>query len=205
MIDAVVERQDLVSAFFYFDSASGSQVLKTSDALMRSLIHQVACASPLCWEYIQKESQKQEHQLHGSKGLRDLNDAKLRSLLLGALPKAEKPIVLVIDALDECAEQNDMLDHLGEICKVQMGDLHLLVTTRPETSITSTLGTDWRQLRLGDNKEHHGDIEAYVDGTLARDLNFRGMLSATREKIANTLKGVKQSEGMWVPYCEVFT
>lgn len=77
---------------------------------------------------------------------------------------------IVIDALDECGDREELLDSLTTIAQWELPNLHLILTSRPERDIERTLMTivdSQYAIRL-QNKEVDSDIRALVRHRLAQ-------------------------------------
>ncbi|KAL1966043.1 hypothetical protein VTN77DRAFT_4983 [Rasamsonia byssochlamydoides] len=71
-------------------------------------------------------------------GSREPSTEALLSTLLGMIPDYPE-VYLVLDALDESVERQDLLDVLEQLASPQAKNFHILVTSRAEHDIESTL------------------------------------------------------------------
>jgi len=91
---------------------------------------------------------------------------------LRELVQDHQDVFLVIDALDECNERDELLSALSVIAEWNLG-MHILVTSRREADIGETLS------RIGPNNVSiqsalvNNDIRAYVQERLNNDPKLR--------------------------------
>ena len=105
-------------------------------------------------------------------------------------------VCIVIDALDECQDREELLEWITEIVSQKAGRVRLAVTGRPEREIEDAL------LDLGaccvdvamESSNH--DIAAFLDRELATDRKFKKWDVAVRDEIQSVL--IKGAEGMYV-------
>lgn len=103
-------------------------------------------------------------------------------------------VYVVIDALDECSEQNDMLQMLRDIQQWRVENLHILVTSRqlPEIeNYLSDLATDGLSLHGTDLDR---DISLYIRERLKEDQTLARWPSEIQEQIWITLS--QEARGM---------
>ncbi|KFA72818.1 hypothetical protein S40288_09511, partial [Stachybotrys chartarum IBT 40288] len=192
-----LEQSDQVLLYFYFDFRDESK--QSLDKMIRSLISQCSCKYPETREILDSL-------------LKSCNDGKsqpsfnsLCKTLAQMMDKFEA-VTIVIDALDECHKRNNHKseDLLGWIQDVQNSSIctHLLVTSRPEQDIHSTI-TEWasnEEIIPLQTARVEGDIREYVK---ARVREGKG-LSRWKERpdvqaeIESTL--IQKADGMfrWV-------
>lgn len=182
-------------AFFYFRVTSNPDKQNNLRALMCSLIFQIARTSPKCWKYMSAE-------YAGPRGQLPRTTEQLFAMLEYML-KIVGSTFIIIDALDECYSsdprslhtQKDMLEFLTYIQKLNLPTLHLLVTSRPESSILHSLKTFHpTELRLSETKEHRDDIATYVQAHLPTSEPWDDTM---REKATVALNDMQKSQGMY--------
>jgi hypothetical protein len=128
--------QDRLGASFFFSRGGGD--LAKADKFFTTLAVQLAKVSPDLKRYICDTIAR-----HGDIGQQSLRDQwkqlifrPISMLKHGQLPFS--PLILVIDALDECEHQNDIrviLGLLAETKDLNAVQLRVFVTSRPETPI----------------------------------------------------------------------
>ena len=105
---------------------------------------------------------------------------------------------IILDALDECAEREKLLNWIQTSIlenDVNIG-LHLIVTSRPEQQIEDKLRS-YPHLDLVEESENY-DLVAYLDYQLQNDSDLQKWNADTREQIKLTL--MEQADGMYVYY-----
>jgi hypothetical protein len=89
----------------------------------------------------------------------------------------QRPIYLIIDALDECSNvsgipshRNRVLQLLKELVDLCLPDLHICVTSRPEVDIREVLEPlSSRRVSLHDQSGQKKDIRDYVRSVVYSD------------------------------------
>ena len=102
---------------------------------------------------------------------------------------------IILDALDECAEREKLLNWIQTFNPENLG-LHLIVTSRPEQEIEDKLKS-YHYLDLVEEFENH-DLVVYLDYQLKNDSDLQKWNFDTQEEIKLTL--MKQADGMYVYY-----
>ena len=130
---------------------------------------------------------------HQEPTLDDLQNTLLR--ILGGFSST----FIVLDALDECADREKLLDLIQTVSLVNLEkDInlgsHLIVTSRPEQEIEDKFKS-YHYIDLVEESENH-DLVAYLDYQLQNDTDLRKWNSDTQEQIKLTL--IKQADGMYV-------
>lgn len=80
-------------------------------------------------------------------------------------------VYIVLDALDECSNRQDLLEYLGRLLSWNAEHLRILVSSRPERAIEEGI----RHLVTGDNRirvqgdQVNDDIRIYIRGRLDQD------------------------------------
>ncbi|KAJ7495307.1 hypothetical protein FB451DRAFT_1019697, partial [Mycena latifolia] len=119
-------------AFFYFDTNNSGQ--RTVTQLLCSLVTQlsVQADSPdKTLNDLWKSHAKGQH-LPGDSAL--ISDA-----LIPIVTEFSRPVYIVLDALDECSERDELLESLTKILDMVSSNVHLLLTSRPEVPHCSHL------------------------------------------------------------------
>jgi hypothetical protein len=103
---------------------------------------------------------------------------------------------IIVDALDECAEREKLLNWIQTFIlekDINLG-LHLIVTSRPEQEIEDKFES-YHHLNLVEESENH-DLIAYLDYQLENDSDLQKWNSDTQDQIKLTL--MEQADGMYV-------
>ena len=102
---------------------------------------------------------------------------------------------IIIDSIDECTERGKVLNWIQKIVSQEMGNLRVVVTSRPEPEIDDVL----RPLDSGYvdvvREAANVDIERYIDQELATDPKLNRWDKTAQENIKTAL--MKGAEGMY--------
>ena len=117
------------------------------------------------------------------------------------LMKALKSIVgnfhhvyFVIDALDECTDQDELLTVLTGIADWKLHNSHVLATSRRERYIEERLAQIVTSHTNFDSDLVDEDIRCYLRTTLENDLRFKIWTRAEQQEIQGTV--MERSNGM---------
>jgi hypothetical protein len=169
-------------AYFYFDFNDPQK--RSVEGMLRSIIVQ------LCVRTTPVEVHDLYRQCdHGkSKPGRE----NLIKTLLSVLANSHQTY-LIMDALDECSEREELLDMINRIVHMSSGT-NLLVTSRKERDIEEGL-TDTIELRIGlDGPRIDADIRLYVDKSLENDKSLRKWTPSIKQEIKDAL--IRGAHGM---------
>ena len=120
-----------VIAYYYFDF---SDTLKqSSDSLVRSLITQLSSQSSSC-----PEALKSLYSVNLN-GQRQPTTEDLM-VTLKCIVGSFQHVYVIIDALDECRDRQQLLPLIKEIIEWKLGNLHMLATSRQERDIEVCVG-----------------------------------------------------------------
>jgi ankyrin repeat protein len=157
-------RDHVIAAYFF--NARGSMLEKTLLGMLRSLLYQLLKHYPLLFErFIPKFKDKQE--MHGRKW--EWQVGELKNFLLSEMKKSQpKPLLLLVDALDECNEPEvrelvSFLELLSINAVSAKTKLNICLSSRhyPRISMEKKL-----ELVVEGQKEHEHDIFKYVQHNL---------------------------------------
>jgi len=182
-------------AFFYCDFRDDNK--KNLSGLLSSLLVQF-CHSSDCYSAILSDFYL-EHD-HGSRHPSD-------NALLGCLKRMLKlpgqaPVYIIVDAVDECPNSYGMpsprekvLKFVEELVDLQLENLHICISSRPEADITSSLGPlPFNQISLHSESGQMSDIVDYVNFVIKTDPRMKRWRVADKNLVAERL--TKKSEGM---------
>lgn len=132
-----------------------------------------------------------------------LNVKSSKSLFAAALSRFEKAFI-VVDALDECSEEErkSVVVFLAQQLRSETGcHLKILLTSRPENDLRQLLKNN-SSLRI-DSNDTSKDITTFVAGALTEHITngvlLDGNVTATlRKDLIQTIS--EQADGMYVPY-----
>ncbi|KAH8834357.1 hypothetical protein DL96DRAFT_1551149 [Flagelloscypha sp. PMI_526] len=159
MVQLLLRRDDFYVAYYYFEFTNPTTL--SEEALYRSLVSQLAQASPAMMCELHQKHNHGSHQPHL---------ATLQATLTDLVSCSPKPVFIVIDALDELpqAQRKYLLQSLCAFCS-SMGAYrtHVMVTSREDRDIRDALNgkVDFQLGVQGDLVRQ--DIAAYVDQQLA--------------------------------------
>ena len=157
-------------AYFYFDFRDINK--QHWRDLVPSLLNQLSTQSSLFCDIL-----SQLYIGHGNGAQQPNDDALKRCLIEMLTARDHRPIYLIMDALDECPETSEVMEHRGQILQLlkELVDLHLpnvhiCVTSRPEFDIRDFLESlTSRQVSLHDQSGQKQDIAYYVRSVVYSD------------------------------------
>ncbi|PGG95177.1 hypothetical protein AJ80_10005, partial [Polytolypa hystricis UAMH7299] len=94
---------------------------------------------------------------------------------------------IILDALDECEEWEDLLENIEEIFRWNIANLHLLVTSRREKMIEDVFEDFVKTQVCLQNKLVDGDIRLHIHQQLLIDRKLRRWPSETKKEIEEAL------------------
>ncbi|KAJ7182423.1 hypothetical protein C8R43DRAFT_5507 [Mycena crocata] len=161
VVDTLRDRAERF-AFFYFD-----QHQSTVAQFLCSIVSQLSTQTPspdktltaLWASYIRSQHIPS-------------NTVLLSEALIPILTEINEPVYIVLDALDECLEQEMLLHTITTIVDEKLTNVHLLVTSRPEVPRGTGLAHLATSVSLEGRMDE--DIEAYVNDTLFNKLAWLG-------------------------------
>jgi hypothetical protein len=176
-------------AYFFFDGRDGQKESQTVASLIRSLIRQFSAT----YGGVPNVLTKLFHSCHDG-GSQPSVDSLQATLLL--ILEAFDDVYIVLDALDECAERNDVLKWVKQTTSWRKSKLHLLATSRLEEDIAD-------HLRLLDPNHIHikqdlvcRDVKRYVDYILDGHVAFDRWNNEIKANIKSKL--LDSAGGMFV-------
>ena len=181
--------------YFYFDFRDDDK--KYRHNLLRSLLIQLAVHSIPCRNIL-----SQVYSGHG-KGTHQPSDEIMINCLTDVLSSTtQQPVYIIVDALDECpntsgvrSPREHVLSLLEDLVHLRLPNLHICVTSRPETDIHSRLESLGPSLvSLNDQAGHKEDIANYISsevGIIANDKRWR---EDDKELVIKTLS--EKADGM---------
>jgi hypothetical protein len=170
--------------FFYFDTNNSEQ--QTVTQLLCSLVTQLSIRSH------PPDSKLDALWTSHADGQKLLTNAELISDALLPLLKefGQKPLFIVLDALDECSDRLGLLCLIRRMLDEKLPNVHLLVTSRPEVQAGCP---ELVELAVSVSLEGFvdGDIELYLTEVLS---NEPGWIYEKRDEIKRGL--LERSKGM---------
>lgn len=197
LISAIIEKlkEDGSRIVLYFFCKTGDDSTQRAGSILRNLVSQLyertKVDSPellvACTKVIAKARTTKKTEIEYSKSVKNLR------LILEELAEVfDRPIFIIIDALDECndRQQETLLINLRELVEARVG-IKILLASRPETDIHLDLEGIPR-IEVGKNNNNSEDIKAY----LVEQLKKLSSLTAKDRKIACKAI-VERSAGMF--------
>jgi len=157
-------------AYFYFNFRNINKQRWRN--LVPSLLTQLSDQSSPCCDILSRL-----HSSHGNCSQQPNDDALKRCLIEMLTVRDRHPIYLIMDALDECPDtsevpspRNRILQLLKELANLQIPNLRICVTSRPEFDIRDSLGPLTScQVSLHDQSGQKQDITDYVRSVVYSD------------------------------------
>ena len=184
-------------AYFYFDFRDINK--QHWRDLIPSLLTQLSAQSSPCCDIL-----SHLRSTHGD-GAQQLNDDALKRCLIEMLTVRDRhPIYLLMDALDECPDtsevpspRNRILQLLDELTGLQIPNLRICVTSRPEFDIRDSLEPlTSHRVSLHDQSGQKQDIADYVRSVVYSDSEpiMRRWREDDKEFVIKTLS--ERADGM---------
>jgi hypothetical protein len=182
-------------AYYYFDFRD----VKKQDCygLLSSLISQLSAESDSCYNIL---SRLYSDNMNG-RLKPDIDSLKecMKDMLL--LP-GQGPIYIIVDALDECpnlsgtpSAREEVLELIGELVDLELPNLHICVTSRPEMDIQVILDPlTSLKISLHDEIGQKEDIVKYIKAVVYSDRSMRRWNEDDKQLVVVTLSG--KADGM---------
>ncbi|KAF8196084.1 ectomycorrhiza-induced ankyrin-domain/NACHT-domain-containing protein [Pholiota molesta] len=176
-------------AYFFFDGRDAQNDLQLHNKLLRSLILQLflQCDGNIPAALVQLYGHG-----HQQPSISSLEDTLCR--IIDGLHS----VYIIIDSLDECTEREKTLRWINQMTSRRMGNLRLVVVSRPERDIEDALQSlDPECIDLAKEYSNH-DIAIYLEQELSALSAVKKWDEGTRTIIKSTL--TERTEGMfrWV-------
>ena len=183
-------------AYFYFDFRDEEKKQDIRNFITSLLVQLSAYSSPCCkiMSRIYSTCRKGTQQ--------PSNDALMNCLRDMLSVAAQRPTYLIIDALDECPDSSgiptpreDVLNLLEDLVHLDLPNLRICVTSRPEIDIKNVLGPLARsEVSLHDESGQKKDISNYVRNAVYSDKKMRRWRDDEKELVIEELS--KKVDGM---------
>ncbi|KAJ5721536.1 uncharacterized protein N7483_009470 [Penicillium malachiteum] len=183
-------------AFFYCSRKQGTNEANSPKAVLRSILRQLAWSKTnLSVAPIVKESYRQWQQDQGYGGRELLADDCIK--LLNQLIASNNHTTIIIDALDECSDFDELLSNLEEIMVAGQGRVRFLLSSRMHVPVQDVFPDNVR-IEVGlDNKD---DIELFIKTKIEQNQRRLDQCksSALKHRIIKTLSDRAQGMFRWV-------
>ena len=183
-------------AYFYFDFKDVDKQRLCN--LLPSLLIQLAAWSDPCCDILSRLYSAHDR---GEKQPSDRVMVECLKEML-ALLGAQGPTYVILDALDECPKtstipppREEVLEFVDELVGLQLPNLHICVTSRPESDIQAVLGPlTARPVSLHDETGQQEDIANYVASIVNSDRRTRRWRKEDKDLVIKTL--TEKADGM---------
>ncbi|KAI0248620.1 hypothetical protein BJV78DRAFT_1363407 [Lactifluus subvellereus] len=184
--------------FFYFDFRDENK--RSRDKLLRSLNFQLSDQSDHCWRELSRL-----YFAHND-GRQDPSDASLTKCLKDTLSlPAQRPVYLIVDALDECRNDSigpscrQVLELIQDLVELNLPNLHICVSSRPDRDIQAALEPlTPLHVSLHEHDGQNQDIVDYISAFIDRDANMAGWPEEHKRLIVKNLPEIANGRFRWV-------
>ncbi|KAN0139435.1 hypothetical protein V8E53_002936 [Lactarius tabidus] len=204
-IMTICETGSAIMAYFYFDFKDLRK--QTCHDLLLSLVSQLSTRSSPCCDILLRVYEAHEN------GTRQPSDDTLKECLKQMLRlPGQRPIFIVLDALDECPDscglpppRSEVLQLVKELVDLRLRGLFICATSRPEVDIRAVLQPlAFRSVSLHDESGQKADIADYIRNVVnsAPSSAMRRWRADDKELVIETL--TERADGMfrWV-FCQL--
>jgi hypothetical protein len=182
-------------AFFYHDFREDQK--KNLRGLLSSVLFQLCDQSNFYYNILSNF-----YATHRDGAQNPSNDALVRCLHDILKIPGQAPIFLIVDAFDECSNTSDMpssrekaLAIVEKFIKLQLPNLRICVTSRPEGDIKTVLGPlTFRSVSLHDERGQMEDIENYIKSVIHMDPRNRKWKAEDKQLVVDVL--ARKADGM---------
>jgi hypothetical protein len=181
--------------YFYFDFRDvDKQKLQN---LLPSLLIQLSARSDPCCDILSRLYSSHD------RGVRKPNERAMIDCLKEMLNfDAERPIYIIIDAIDECpitssfpSPREEVLELVEELVGLHLSNVHICATSRPELDIQTVLEPLARNpVSLHDESGQKQDIADFVKSFVHSDRRMRRWRDEDKELVISTLP--EKADGM---------
>lgn len=172
-------------AYFYFDFNDPDK--QRTEKLIRSLLVQLSAECLHLPESLQSAYSRSQN------GQNQPTIEEL-SLLLRQIIKGFRSTYILLDALDECTEREDVLNFIEVLMDWNIDSLHVLSTSRKESDIATTLEPLATCQQCIHSAAVDADIRVYVLERLSSDRELRKWPVDVQKEIEDAL--TKGAQGM---------
>jgi hypothetical protein len=181
--------------FFYHDFRDDQK--KDRRGLLSSLLVQFCHQSDSYCDILSKLYLE-----HANGSQRPSDSTLLRCLIEIVKLPGQAPVYLIVDALDECPNTSSMpsprekvLKLMEELIDLQLANLRICVTSRPETDIKAVLEPlAFHSVSLHDESGQMEDIENYIKSVIKKDPRNRKWKAEDKQLVIDVL--IKNADGM---------
>jgi hypothetical protein len=184
-----------IVAYYYFDFRDAAK--QEVRGLLSSLVAQLSAKSDVCYDIL--SGLYSEHDVGSQLPDDDALTQCLKQML--EFPR-QPPIYLIFDALDECpnspgapSPRELVLDLIEDLVGLQLPNLRVCITSRPEVDIQEALGPlVSHSVSLHDEAGQQQDIMDYIISAVQSDRKMRKWRAGDRKLVIETLS--QRADGM---------
>jgi hypothetical protein len=182
-------------AYFYFDFKDVDK--QRLHNLLPSLLIQLAAWSDPCCDILSRL-----YSANGRGVQRPSDRAMVECLKEMLILNAQGPTYIILDALDECPKtstipppREEVLDFVDQLVSLRLPNLHICVTSRPESDIQAVLEPLTAcPVSLHDERGQQRDIANYVASIVESDRRTRRWRKEDKDLVIKTL--TEKADGM---------
>ena len=182
-------------AHFYFDFRDVDK--QRLHNLLPSLLIQLAAWSDSCCDKLSLL-----YSAHGHGSQRPNNRAMVECLKEMLILDVRRPTYIIMDALDECpnlstipSPREEVLEFVDELVGLRLSNLHICVTSRPESDIQAFLEPlTSRAVSLHDERGQQEDIANFVSSFVRSDRRMQRWREEDMDLVIKTLS--EKADGM---------
>lgn len=165
-------------AYFYFDFSDLNK--QKVDDLLRSLVAQLSLQCSKTSDALQNLYSDSQNS-HRQPLTADLLEAFQHSL------REFRQTFVILDALDECRERDELLKTIANVVQWKQGSVHLLVTSRKERDIDECLDSLVTSQISIQSEVVNADIHAHISEVLQNDPKLKKWPVNVQQEIHDSL------------------
>ena len=188
-------------AIFYYNH---SEDRKHVSGLLSSVLWQLCNQSDSYYHVL--SAFHNSHSTNGNDGKRPGDDKLVQCFMDLLKCPEERPVYLVIDALDECPSTSSLSSHrekllsfLEDLVEAQLPNLRICVTSRPEVDIKAILEPlAFRSVSLHEESGQKDDIKKYIKSIVNTNQNMQNWNAEHKQLVIDIL--TDKANGMYGVY-----
>ena len=182
-------------AYYYFDFRDTDK--ENRRKLLFSLLSQLSARSDLCCYILHRI-----YVTHDNGSHKPTDDVLIQCLKETLTSSNDRPIYIIMDALDECPNTFGMpsprevvLDFVKELVELSLPHLRICITSRPEIDIRTIIEPlTTRRVSLHDETGQTKDIVEYVNSVVRSDMCMGKWREEDQKLVIDTLS--EEADGM---------
>ena len=182
-------------AYYYFDFRDTEK--QNRRKLLLSLLSQLSARSDLCCYILHRI-----YVTHDNGSHKPTDDVLIQCLKETLTSSNDRPIYIIMDALDECPNTFGMpsprevvLDFVKELVELSLPHLRICITSRPEIDIRTIIEPlTTRRVSLHDETGQTKDIVEYVNSVVRSDMCMGKWREEDQKLVIDTLS--EEADGM---------